>query len=607
MVWEGPAGGNPCRPYPDRLRVRYTAPVSFFGQLGRSALHVTSAVFRAREVQARITGALGWGAGERERAQSQATLSRGRELRGTGRRRNILFITVDQQRYDALGVNGGRVARTPALDALAQSGVNFRRAHVQNVVCMPSRSTMITGQHPRTHGVIANGISLPEDSPNVAEHLRQSAGYRTALIGKAHFEPHLDLLLSRRENRLAAEGSTGPWRGFEHVELATHGPIGGHHYAAWLRRERKDEVAGFAGVLTGEGGGDTGAPEVRHNPIARENYHTDWIAERTTRWLSSLPADEPFFCWMSFPDPHHPFDPPLDEVRRRVDWRDVPLPAGHPGSRAKIETQLAKKPAHWLAYYQGRFCNPEGGPTAAKPVQLTDDQLREMNAMIHVENELIDEAVARVLADLRARGIDQDTDVFYTSDHGELQGDHGLVFKGPYHVDSLLRVPLLWRPAPAAGIAAAEITEPVGLVDLAPTFCAVAGVPVPPEMEGACLPTARGSGRQRVLTTFDSQFAPVGMHLRTLFRDGLLCTVYTRSTTAEGGKFPLYWPLWNRGREIPRYDGSEGELYDCTTDPHQHDNLWNDPARRRLRDELVADLADHLPRLARRLPVDAPT
>src|SRR4029453_1757458 len=80
-----------------------------------------------------------------------------------GMGRKILFITTDQQRYDALGCNGGEIARTPVVDALAASGIRFERAYNQNTVCMPARSTMLTGQYVRTHGVIANGVPLPED------------------------------------------------------------------------------------------------------------------------------------------------------------------------------------------------------------------------------------------------------------------------------------------------------------------------------------------------------------------------------------------------------------------------------------------------------------
>ena len=107
--------------------------------------------------------------------------------------RKILFITTDQMRYDALGCNGGRVARTPVVDGLAEDGYRYERMNAQSVVCMPARSSMITGQHVRTHGVFMNGVPLPVDAPSVAAHLAEHAGYRTALIGKAHFEPHLDI------------------------------------------------------------------------------------------------------------------------------------------------------------------------------------------------------------------------------------------------------------------------------------------------------------------------------------------------------------------------------------------------------------------------------
>ena len=104
--------------------------------------------------------------------------------------RNILLITTDQMRFDALGCNGGEVARTPVIDALAASGINYSRAHNQNVVCMPARATIVTGQHVASHGVWMNGVSLPEEQHTVAHHF-QANGYNTALLGKAHFEPWL--------------------------------------------------------------------------------------------------------------------------------------------------------------------------------------------------------------------------------------------------------------------------------------------------------------------------------------------------------------------------------------------------------------------------------
>jgi len=147
----------------------------------------------------------------------------------------------------------------------------------------------------------------------------------------------------------------------------------------------------------------------------------------------------------------------------------------------------------------------------------------------------------------------------------------------------------------------------VGHVDLAATFAEIAGVEPPPGNEGVPLPTAAGSDRSHVLTTFDSQFAKVGMHLRTIWKDGWLCTAYEPSTTDRGGAFPLYSSIWLRGSEIPRYGGTEGELYDTREDPHQLDNRWDDRALRKLRTELVDELRAALPRERDPLPVDAPT
>ncbi|NMD24923.1 MAG: sulfatase-like hydrolase/transferase, partial [Actinobacteria bacterium] len=406
--------------------------------------------------------------------------------------RKILFITTDQQRYDTLGCNGGTIARTPVIDAVAAQGVRYERAHPQSVVCMPSRSTMVTGQHVSTHGVWMNGVALPEDAPSVAQVLHD-AGYRTAIIGKPHFEPFLDPFARFAENGFAGKGTFGPHRGFEHFESATHGAAGPLHYARWLLANHPETVGMFYPVLDGSlevnamGGGDTGAPQAWVNNIPREWYHTDWVADRTISWLESLPVDDDWFCWMSFPDPHHPWDPPASEVGR-IDWRDVPLPAGYIEDASEREAVLDAKPRHFRAWYDGRLVSNYEAPAAWVPATLTADQIRETTALNAVECELIDEAIGRVLAAVTARGWGDDLDIVFTTDHGELGGDFGLLFKGPYHVEGLMRLPLIWRPAPSSGIAPAVVGKPVGHVDLAPTFCAIAGVPASPWMEGKALP-----------------------------------------------------------------------------------------------------------------------
>jgi arylsulfatase A-like enzyme len=520
--------------------------------------------------------------------------------------RKILFVTTDQQRYDTLGCNGGTVARTPVVDRLASEGIRYERAVPQSVVCMPSRSTMLTGQHQATHGVWMNGVPLPTDAPSVATVLHR-AGYRTALIGKAHFEPFLDPLGRFTENRLSAlgtptteavqhDGLPGPHRGFEHLQFATHGATGWLHYAQWLGANHPEHVRDYYQVLDGDlevnaaGFGDTGAPQVKHNPIPTEWYHTDWVAQRTIDWLDGLDADDDWFCWMSFPDPHHPWDPPESELHR-VDWRDVPLPPGYVDDVAERERILDAKPRHWRRWYDGELVSNYEAPTRWVPATLTDDQVREVNALNAIECELIDEALGRVLASIDRRGWGDDVDVVFTTDHGELQGDFGLMFKGPYHVDGLMRLPLVWRPAPSSGVAPAVVERPVGLVDLAPTFCDIAGVPVGEWMQGHRLPIddadADDRGIDHQLTAWDSELFGVGVYLRTITRDDWVCTVYLPGT---------------------EHDGTEGELYCLAEDPLQQVNRWDDPAVRALRDDLVTSLWDaqppeRMPRIELQAPV----
>jgi arylsulfatase A-like enzyme len=496
--------------------------------------------------------------------------------------RKILFITTDQMRFDALGCNGGRIARTPVIDRLAREGINYSRCHAQNVVCMPARATMVTGQYVSTHGVWMNGVPLPADAPSVARLLKDKKGYRTALLGKAHFEPFLDFQLQFYENRMAIAGEFGPHRGFDHMELAAHGARGPTHYARWLMKEHPEAAENFYPVLGNTltqnsfGEGDTGAVQVKRNKTPRSLYHTDWVADRTIAYLDSLGADEDWFVWMSFPDPHHPWDPPESEIHR-VNWRELDVPAGYPGSREKIAQILAQKPRHWREWWAGERVTCFEAPPDWVPSMLTTDQLREIDALTHVKNELIDEAVGRVMATIAARGWDADTDVIFTTDHGEFQGDFGLLFKGPHHVESLMRLPLIWRPAPSARIAPAGLDAPVGQVDLAPTFCRIAGIAPGEWMEGASLPltVAEAGPREAVFTEWDSEFNGLTISLRTLYRDGWIVTAYGKSSL---------------------YDGSEGELYDLKNDPRQWRNLWDEPSAAAMKRDLLDNLRTRTPR-----------
>ena len=269
----------------------------------------------------------------------------------------------------------------------------------------------------------------------------------------------------------------------------------------------------------------------------------------------------------------------------------MPLPAGYPESAAERERLLDDKPRQWRLWYDGALVSNYEAPTHWVPATLTADQVREVNALNAIEVELIDEALGRVLAAIDAKGWTDDVDIVFTTDHGEFQGDFGLLFKGPYHTDSLMRLPLIWRPAPAAQPEPAVVSAPVGLIDLAPTFCSIAGLDAPEWMQGSALPVddadAAARGIEAQLTSWDSELFGVGMYLRTITRDGWVCTAYLPGAV---------------------HDGTEGELYCLEDDPLQQVNRWDDPGVRALRDDLLSDLRDrqpveHQPRLDLQAPV----
>ena len=498
--------------------------------------------------------------------------------------RKILFITTDQQRYDALGCNGGTIARTPVVDRLAATGINYRRAHNQNVVCMPARSTMLTGQYVRTHGVFANGVPLPPDAPSVAARLHEHAA--TAPRCSARRTSSRPSTRSGRwfENRMAREGSTGPYRGFEHLELAMHVPLGGWHYSLLAAaRASRGELSGFAPLLSRAGrrrhrrarGGLQPDP-ARAVPHRLGRRPHDRVARLAARRRRLVLLDE-------LPRPAPSVGPARVGGAARAAGATSTCRPAIPGSREKIVEILAQKPRHWLDVVRGPLPQLRGRPDDAScPQDLTHDQIREVNALVHVENELIDEACGRVLRRIAERGWDADTDVFFTTDHGELQGDFGLLYKGPYHIDALMRIPLIWRPAPSARRRARRRSR-------SPSASSTwrrrsAGSPAcrcPSGCRARRSRRRRAPGASACITEWDSQFAagrhapahdlPRRLHLHRLRADA-------RATSG--------WDLGAHDRRAAtsrcptsRYDGTEGELYDVRDDPHQWRNLWNDPGR----------------------------
>ncbi|HQE62613.1 MAG TPA: sulfatase-like hydrolase/transferase, partial [Candidatus Latescibacteria bacterium] len=213
------------------------------------------------------------------------------------KRPNILMITPDEWRGDALGCAGNSIVRTPCIDALAKSGVLFRNAYTTAPMCVPARMSILTGQSPRVHGAMTNGLS-PTDNVSIAAVLREN-GYRTSAFGKMHFLPaYCDFGFEVLQ--LSEQDGEG-WRidDYHRWLWETHGLVD------WI--DLWDQVEDYRNEAPSWFRGTYGALK---SPIPEEAYHTTWITDRFLEYLDGLDGAQPFFSWIGYIKPHHPFDPP---------------------------------------------------------------------------------------------------------------------------------------------------------------------------------------------------------------------------------------------------------------------------------------------------------
>jgi arylsulfatase A-like enzyme len=508
-------------------------------------------------------------------------------------RPNFLFIITDQHRADHLGCYGNRLVRTPHIDALATQGRRFEHCYVTNPICMPNRAAMLTGRMPSVNGVRHNGVPLPLGAVTFPEVLRR-AGYRTALIGKAHLQtqsrrevpdpllfpamrpeglareawptavPDLSddpRYLAEREELWTADPSRSvdlPYYGFEQVEFACgHADQVSGHYRAWARERLPgiDALIGPANALSA----DTQAPQAWRTAVPEELYPTTFVEERTIAALERFAAARdggPFMLQCSFPDPHHPFTPP-GRYWDLYDPADVALPPSfgkvdpeEPALLRRLRT-LRSQPG----FVPGRFCT-----------QFVDEAaVRQAIALNYGAITMVDDAVGRVMSALQRLGLADDTVVVFTSDHGDLMGDHSLIFKQGFHYEGLIRVPLLWRDP--RDLAPAVVDRPTSTLDLARTVLGRAGVPVPVGVQGVDLFQPQ-TPRDGVVIEEDE----LGIHMGELGP--------TRLTTFVDGRWRL--TLW--------HGDPQGELFDREADPHELRNLWNDPGAARVKAGLMERL-----------------
>jgi arylsulfatase A-like enzyme len=480
---------------------------------------------------------------------------------------NILFITSDQQHWNTLGLANPEV-KTPNLDRLAAQGTVFRRAYCPNPTCSPTRASIITGKYPSQHGCWSLGTKLSEAEHTVGEDFA-AAGYQTALVGKAHFQPlrGTDEFPSLESHPIMQDLDfwrqfDGPFYGFQHVELARNHADEAHvgqHYAIWLEENGCHNWRDYFRPPTGNN------DRQKHKWLIPEKYHYGtWIAERSIALLEAYQkSGQNFFLWASFFDPHPPYlvPEPWDTM---YDPERLTVPT-------IVEGEHEHNPPHFQLTQQAKpdfspWQEPEGKGMHGFHSHLHDKQeLAQDIAIYYGMISLMDKQIGQILDKLDDLGLAENTLVVFTSDHGHFYGHHGLIAKGPFHYEDMIRIPFMAR-FPGHIPAGAQSDSLQSLVDLAPTFLSVAGLDIPRPMTGvdqkAVWYGRQGSVRDHLVV--ENRHQPTTIHLKTYVDERYKITVY--------------------------YNRDYGELFDLQADPGEINNLWGRPEYAQLKADLVMKL-----------------
>jgi len=459
---------------------------------------------------------------------------------------NILWICTDQQRYDTIGALGNSYVSTPNIDRLVAEGVTFTHAYCQSPICTPSRAGFLTGQYPSTVHINGNGLATFPDHPPLVTRLLADGGYDCGLIGKLH--------LASAYQRIEQRVDDG-YRYWQYSHAPRDDWPQGHDYADWVRAK------GYVlGELTKDPAG-----------VPAELHQTTWCAEKTIEFIREE-REGPWLASVNIYDPHPPFNPPQA-------YRDLFDPAQMPGPHFR-ESDLAQQAKLAAVDFQSKGRTPDNldikSPVLpASP--LNPDWLGHesagkrdawtLQAAYYAMIKLIDDQLGRILGALEESGQRDNTVIIFTSDHGEMLGDHGLIQKGCRFYEGLVRVPLIWSwPGHfEAGLRSDALVE---LTDKAPTLLALAGQTPPAHMQGRSL-----------LPILTGEAAP-DQH-----RDFVRSEYYDALGLADGSFATM---VRDRRYKLVVYHGHGlGELYDLQADPHEFTDLWDDPAHQAIKLDLM--------------------
>jgi len=450
-------------------------------------------------------------------------------------RPNILWICTDQQRWDTIHALGNKHIRTPNVDRLAAEGVAFTRCYAQSPICTPSRACFLTGCYPTTIHVNRNGNEYFPCPERLITRMLAEAGYDCGLSGKLH----IAAAHGRVEPRSADGYRFYKWS--HHPYPEEFWPNEHHDYQRWLEEQdvNWDEAYGPRGGLF-------------HTGIEARYHQTTWCANEAVAFISEQ-RDGPWLMSVNPFDPHPPFDPP-PEFMERMDVESIRLPLFQP---EEMESQLAFK---------------EIDHQTKEPQSPHEYDARQMVAAYYAQIELIDDQVGRMLEALEATGQREDTIVIFTSDHGEMLGDHGLTQKGCRFYEGAVRVPLVlsWPGHFKAGLRSDALVE---LTDLPVLLMQATRLPVPDHVQGkSILPILAGE-------------ADPGRHrdfVRCEYHDAMPVRNASRANMIFDGRYKL---IVYHGHDV-------GELYDLAEDPQEFRNLWDDPSSEGIKWDLMKRIFD---------------
>ena len=451
--------------------------------------------------------------------------------------KNVLFIMSDQQKATASHLYGSSFCETPSMARLAADGVLYEHCVTPHPLCMPARISVWASQYPHTHGGRRNETPMPAHTTH-AFQLWHDAGYHTGLIGKNHCfqrpqdQAHFDTWCEIGHQGLPTAGDT---RGMEWFR-----PRAGIDAAHVHRRNMKMRNPRFS-------------YEVSDFPL--EDYSTGLVAGQTVRFLQQHQHD-PFALWVSFPDPHTPWEihskyaemfPP--ESIDMPPWRDGEFDGDEVPERNKVLYQM-------LGIRQD---DPE--------------DVRRLVGIYHGMTRFVDDGLGQILAALDELGLRDNTIVVFCSDHGDFMGEHAMQSKGGVFYDCLTRVPLIVS-CPDVMPAGAVDDSMVNLIDIVPTLLQLQGMEIPRSMQGKPLPTVTDRApRDAAFAEYGAGGAAFGpADLAQMPRPWGFATLIDslRWREAEGRRKMVRTRAW---KYVHDPMGDVDELYDLQADPWELTNV----------------------------------